>query len=97
MKIPKEIADKVQEYQILNGKAQCLWNEVMEWLNENTNSDGVDIEDIFITDKPTGEKQNADGEYCEQHTLGIIEDSFYGKYYHQIEGSDKYVGYDFSC
>lgn len=96
MKIPQEIADKVSEYQILQQKSKELWEEVTNWLNE-WGADGVDIEDIYIADKPAGKKLTADGEYCEQHPFGGCEDSFYGDYYHQIEGSDKYVGYHYWC
>lgn len=97
MKIPKEIADKVEEYLIAQKKAESLWKEVTEWLVENTSADGVDIENIYISDKPTGRKQTADGEYCEQHEGEDSGDSFFGEYYHQIEDSDKYVGYHYSC
>lgn len=97
MKIPKEIASKVKEYQDAQKKAEGLWNEVIKWLNYNTSADSVDVEDIYIADKPTGRRQTADGEYCEQHEWGYSGDSFYGNYYHQIEGSNKYVGYRYSC
>lgn len=96
MQIPKEIAEKVSEYQTLQQKSKKLWDEVVEWLNE-WGADGVDIEDIYISEKPTGTKQYDDGEWCEQHPYGCCEDSFYGEYYHKIEGSDKYVGYHYSC
>ena len=97
MRIPKEIAKKVSEYQITQKKAESLYKEVVEYLKENTDADAVDIEDIFISDKPTGKKQSEDGEYCEQHEVGYSGDSFYGKYYHKIDESDKYLGYHYSC
>lgn len=97
MKIPKEIANKVKEYQAAQKKAVGLRKEVMDWLNYNTSADSVDVEDIYIADKPTGRRLKADGEYCEQHEWGDSGDSFYGNYYHQIEGSNKYVGYRYSC
>lgn len=97
MKIPKEIVDKVSEYQIAQKKAEELYREVTEWLNENTDADYVYIDSVYISDKPTGRKQAEDGEYCEQHEYGDSGDSFYGEYYHQIEGSKKYVGYHYSC
>lgn len=99
MKISKEIADKVKEYETAKKRTNALWNEITEWLVENTSVE-VDVEEIgeiFIAEKPTGRKLKADGEYCEQHEFGDSGDSFYGKYYHQIEGSDKYVGYHYSC
>lgn len=100
MKIPKEIALKVEEYQELNRKIGTLWDEIIEWLSENTDIDeSVHIEDVYITDKPTGKKQSDDGEegeYCEQHESGCgYGDSYFGEYYHQIDGEDRYVGYHF--
>lgn len=98
MKIPKEIADKVSQYQIAKKKAEILHEEIAKWLDENTDvADSVYVEDIYITENPTGKKQTADGEYCEQHEFGDSGDSFYGEYYHQIEDSDKYVGYHYNC
>lgn len=97
MKIPKEIADKAAEYQTAQRKADNMWREVMEWLNENTDTEGVFVSDIYIADKPTGEKQSEDGEYCNQCQYGEGGDSFHGEYYHAIEGSDKYLGYHYEC
>ena len=94
--MPKEIAYKVTEYQIAQRKAEQLWKEVTKWLNENTDADSVIIDEIYITDKPTGEKQTEDGEYCDQYEYGDSGDSFYGEYYHEIEDSDKYFGYHYS-
>lgn len=92
MKIPKEIADKVEVYQA----GQKAFREVVEWLQENTEADGVFINDIFIAAEATGEEQG-DGEYCDQHQVGYCEDSFCGRYYHPIEGSTKYFGYYYDC
>ena len=94
MKIPKEYGEKVKRYEELTREAKQLFEEVGDWLNENTGADAVNIESLFITDKPTGRLQEED-EYCEQHQ-GYIEDDFYGNYYHQIEGTDEYVGYSFT-
>lgn len=91
MKVPKEIADKAKIYQ----EGKKAFEEVIDWLKENTD-DGVFIEDIFITDEPTGHEQN-DGEYCDQYEVGCCGDSFAGNYYHPIEGSTQYLGYSFEC
>ena len=91
MKVPKEIAEKVNAYR----EGQKAFQEVVAWLLENTGND-VFIEDLFIVDEPTGREQN-DGEYCDQHSVGWCEDSFAGNYYHPIEGSPQYLGYSFSC
>lgn len=96
MKIPKEIADKVKEYQEANGRAIALYKEVTDWLNVNTAADGVWINDLNIVDEPSGEDQG-EGEYCSQSEYGDSGDSFFGTYYHKIEGSDKYLAYDYEC
>ena len=90
MKIPKELADKVELYQQLTKQEEMLYNEVRKWLVDETDAEGIG--EIFITDTPTGSLQN-DDEYCDQACHG--EDWFTGNYYHQIEGSNKYVGYGF--
>lgn len=95
-KVPCEIAEKVSEYQIAMQKADKLYKEVKDWLEENTDAEWVCIEEIFITDKPTGRKQGVEGEYCDQHEWGDSGDDFYGTYYHQIEGSEKYVAYKYN-
>ena len=90
MKIPKEIAGKVSDYQELRKKENTLYEEIKEWFEENTDLEG--FYDPFITNKPTGEKQ-FDGEYCDQITLG--EDWYKGTYYYPIENSKQYVGLEF--
>lgn len=96
MKIPKEIADKAQEYQEANRKAIALYKEVVDWLNANTGSDGVWINDIKIVDAPSGKNQGED-EYCSQSEYCNSGDSFYGTYYHKVEGNDKYLAYNYEC
>lgn len=95
MKIPQEIAEKVRQYIEHNKLAKANFADVENWLKENTIAEGVGIEEIFITDKPTGSKQFGD-EYCEQWTV-YCEDDYRGNYYHQIENSDEYVGYYYEC
>lgn len=96
MKIPKEIAEKAKIFQEASAAANRAFEEVVEWLKENTEADSVDIEDLFVTDEPTGSEQG-EGEFCEQHSVGWCEDSFAGKYYHPIEDSNFYLGYEYSC
>lgn len=76
--------------------AQQNFKEVVDWLNENTASDSVYIDNLFITDTPTG-KEQGEGEYCDQHSVGWCGDSFAGNYFHPIEGSDLYLGYTYEC
>lgn len=95
MNVPKEIADKAKAYQEAMEVANKAYEEVVEWLQENTEADGVYINGLFVTDHPTGNEQG-EGEYCEQHT-GYCEDDYYGKYYHPIEGSNLYLGYNYEC
>lgn len=94
MKIPQEVAAKVKRYVEVHNEAAELFKEVVAWLNENTGADAVYVESLFITKTPTGHLQEED-EYCDQHT-GYCEDDFHGNYYHQIEGTDEYVGYYFT-
>lgn len=96
MKVPKEIADMVLEYQKAREEAAAARKVIVDWLEENTDARDVYIDEIFLADEPTGQKQD-DGEYCDQTTLAWSEDSFEGTYYHQIEGSSKYLGYGYSC
>lgn len=87
MKIPKEIADKVESYQELQEQADRLYKEIREYFEKELEFDG--FEKPFIADKPHGQEVS-DGEYCSQTTLG--EDWYVGKYYYPVENSDKYVG-----
>lgn len=96
MRVPKEIAEKARTYQEAITVANKAFEEVEAWLNENTDSDGVCIQDLFIAEKPTGKLQCGD-EYCDQHAVGCCGDSFAGKYYHPIEGSNQYLGYEYEC
>lgn len=96
MKVPKEIAEKARAYQEATKVADQAFEEVCAWLNENTDADGVYINDLFIVDTPTGKEQD-EGEYCDQHSVGWCEDSYEGKYYHPIEGSHEYLGYHYEC
>jgi len=91
MKVPKEIADKVQKYQELKMQTDKLYEEIEEYFTTELDADGFG--EPFITDNPTGHLQN-DDEYCDQHC--VYEDWYEGTYYHQIEGSEKYVGYSFN-
>lgn len=95
MKIPKEYAEKVKRYEEITKEAAQLYEDVVDWLNENTGADAVYIESLFVAEKPTGRVQEED-EYCDQWQCGCIEDYFEGYYYHQIEGASEYVGYRYS-
>lgn len=88
MKISKEIADKVARYQELKEQTYALRKELKEYFEEELELDG--FEDAFIAEKPQGIRASADGEFCDQITLG--EDWYKGEYYYPIENSDKYVG-----
>lgn len=95
MNAPKEIADKVIAYEKASKEADKLFKEVADWLNKN-GADGVYIEGIFISNKAFGQKQ-VEGEYCDQSSVGESGDSFQGTYFHQIDGSKKYVAYKYWC
>ena len=96
MKAPKEIMECVEQYEKLKKEAERIEKEMdackdkfTKWTGDN----GVYVGDLFIADKPEGDKQSDDGEYCDQYCHG--EDWYTGTYYYQIEGSDKYVAYNY--
>lgn len=91
MKVPKEIAEKVERYQTTQAEADKLLAELKEYFEVEIGAEG--FKSPFIAEKPTGTAQLDEDEYCYQITLG--EDWYMGKYYHKIEGSEKYVGYTF--
>lgn len=91
MKCSKEIAEKVKRYQKLKKEEENLYGEIRKYFEEEHDAQGFG--EPFITDKPKGQLQFED-EYCDQHC--VYEDWYEGTYYHQIEGSRKYVGYSFS-
>lgn len=90
MKVPKEIADKVELYETLQKQANKLHGELEEYFENELDAEG--FVEPFITDKPRGRLQNED-EYCYQIILG--EDWFEGEHYYPVENSGKYVGYNF--
>lgn len=96
MKVPQDIADKVKAYTEASETASHLYNEVVEWLNGHTDSDGVYITELHISGAPLGKKQG-DGEYCDQREVGFTGDSFEGTYFHAIEGSSEYLAYNYWC
>lgn len=95
MKAPKEIVECVEKYERLRKKFERIEKEMeecrrtfVEWEGDT----GVYVGHLFIADEPNGDEQR-DGEYCDQYQLG--EDWYKGIYYYPIEGSDKYVAYDY--
>lgn len=88
MKVSKEISDKVEQYQKLQSQADELYKELKHYFEDEQGLEGFC--GSFITDKPQGVRQSADGEFCDQTTLG--EDWYRGEYYYPVENSDKYVG-----
>lgn len=96
MNVPKEIADRAKIYEEAQKIATEAFKDVAAWLRENTGADGVFIEDLFVTNEPAGDDQG-EGEFCDQWSVGYCGDSFEGKYYHPVEGSDLYLGYSYSC
>lgn len=96
MQIPKEIAEKARIYEESRKAADAAFEEIVAWLRENTEADGVYITEIYIEDQPYGDDQG-EGEYCSQSSVGCCGDSFEGTYYHPIEGSTKYLAYNYEC
>lgn len=79
MKIPKEISEKIREANRLN-------NEVVDWMQNNLDCEGMTFDNFFwdVVPEPQGEEQD-DGEYCDQHQYG--EDWFVGNYYWEMPDS----------
>ena len=97
MRVPKEIGDKIRELQSLESRITELTQELTDWFDENTGTDGIYIERFFIVDKPTGKSQSAEGldeEYCDQRC--ICEDYYVGSYYHKVDDSEEWAGYSYS-
>lgn len=76
MKIPKKLRKKIE-------KKIKLDKEIEKWIEQNLDAEECDIRSLKIVEKPTGKKQ-VNGEWCEQHQ-GICEDSWYGKYYWEMD------------
>lgn len=87
MKVSKEIANKVERYQKLQSEADLLYQELKRFFEDEHGLEGFC--EPFIAEKPQGMRQTADGEFCDQTTLG--EDWYRGEYYYPIKNSDKYV------
>lgn len=95
MTVPKTIEKYAREY--VETKSQKAYQKVVDWLNKYTDADGVDIGEISIVSKPTGDKQFENGEYCEQRSVGCEGDSFEGYYYHKMRENDNYLKYTYFC
>lgn len=88
MRVSKGIAAKVQRYQKLKSEVDGLYKDLKKFFEEECGLEGFC--EPFIADNPQGMRQTADGEFCDQTTLG--EDWYSGEYYYPIENSDRYVG-----
>lgn len=99
MIIPKEIVEKMKQ-------VNSLMAEVDLWMDENIDLDGskhnhrLRITGEYkhpgyyqFTDEAYGKEQN-DGEYCDQWSVGESGDSFEGFYYYQTE-SNEYFYFQF--
>lgn len=93
MRVPKEIAEKADEYERLKKQEEQICEELINWANQNGFED-LYVDGFGVAQEPEGEEQT-DGEYCDQTMRG--EDSGDGIYYYPIEGSTQYmwVGYSF--
>ena len=99
MIIPKEIVEKMKQ-------VNSLMAEVDLWMDENLDFDGSKHNhrlwitgeykhpDYYqFTDEAYGKEQN-DGEYCDQWSVGESGDSFEGFYYYPTE-SNEYFYFQF--
>jgi len=76
MRVSKEIAEKVDEYERLKKQEEQIYEELIAWANENGFEDFC-VEGFGVAKEPVGEEQT-DGEYCDQTMYG--EDTGYGTY-----------------
>lgn len=81
MNVPNAIADKVQIYLAHQKVARKFFDEIWNWLIENTGYE-VDVMEVFLTDTPTGTLQ-PEGDY---------DDNLTNRYFLPIEGSTQYLG-----
>lgn len=95
MKVPKTIEQATRRY--VNSHSEKDRNKILKWLTKNGKLEEGDIGEISIVDKPTGDKQLEDGEYCRQWSIGYDGDSFQGYYYHQFKESPQYLKYEYEC
>lgn len=93
MRVPKDIADKMERYTQVRDEADKLYEELESWFSENADIDGIYITDFGVAKEPLGCHQG-DGEYCDQYMHG--EDTGSGVYYHEIEGDSRYAYYGYS-
>lgn len=93
MTVPKTIENHAINY--INTKNQKSFDKVIRWLTKYNDIDELEIEDIFITEKPKGNKQSDGTEYCLQWPIDCEGDSFKGYYYHKMRESDKWLGYSY--
>lgn len=88
MKIPKEIADKIE----LRNK---LKEEILEFIKENDLGDDCTYyKPLEVVDMPTGTEQE-EGVFVDQKRQW--EDWFTGFEYVPIEGTDKYLKFAYEC
>lgn len=83
MRVPKEIAEKADEYERLKRREEQLCEELTAWACENGFED-LYVDGFGVSQEPEGEEQ-VDGEYCDQATSGD------GTYYFPIEDSTEYM------
>lgn len=91
--VPKTIEKYAIDY--VDTKNQKSLDKVIRWLTKYTDIDESEIDDIFIAEKPKGNKQADGTEYCLQWSIGYDGDSFQGYYYHKMRESDKWLGYSY--
>lgn len=89
MKIPKDIAAKVAEYEEAQKKADRLFEELDAWFEENVD-DTLSMRGLSIVHSPAGVPQR-DGSYW--NDTNDQEDWIRGIHYYPIEDSDQYVAY----
>lgn len=89
MNVPKEIAEKAEEYEKLKARADQLFEEMEEWANENGYEEFC-VDGFGTSQEPEGEEQE-EGEYNDLDLWTHGEDGGSGVHYYPIKGSTEYM------
>lgn len=93
MKVPNQIAKKIEEHQELLRKAEQLKEEIRQWFYQNGNGELMET-DYTIVANPEGVAMD-NGEFDNADKEPRRDSLVHGKRYYPIEGSDHYVMSDY--
>ena len=93
MKVPHQIAKKIEEHQELLKKAEQLEEEIREWFFQNGDGKLMGTDYSIVVD-PKGKAMD-NGEFDKADKPPRRDNLVHGKHYYPIEGSDHYVMSDY--